>query len=232
MARSVLVSALITRIRQAADIENDGHITDSEILGLINSYYPWFYDILVENAPPDYFNTAVTFTTVANTESYSIASTVAPLGDFYKIRGLYVMDNDGRKRPIRPVQNNELFMYRAPTQSGVTIYLEYIPACPVISSDQDPVDGVNGWEELIVQRCAAVCRRKRDEDESPHLRECAELEARIRKMDSRDDGEPSRVVRRRYIETYPYTNNTYDIRGYRLVGENLKIYSRPYYWYL
>lgn len=233
MARPVTLFDLTTRIRQAADIENDTHVTDTEIRGLINTYYPWFWDILVEDAPPDYFLTSVNFTSVPGQTDYAI-NTIAPAGDFYKLRGIYVVDTDGRKRAIKPVQNAELSKYKAPT-AAVNLTMEYIPSATVFNSDASvdgTFDGVNGWEELLVQRIAAAIRRKRDEDEAPHLREVSELELRIRKLNNRDDGEPQRVIRRRYVDFYPYSGQTYDIRGYRVAGNNLKLYSYMSLWYV
>ena len=228
MSRAFTVTALTTRIRQAADVENDQHVTDTEILSLLNVYYPWFWDILIECAPPDYVSTTVTFLTVANQLSYVIDSAVAPAGDFYKLRHIYTVTTDGKSRPLKPVPESEVQLWSPVQTGGLTIKVLYIPSAPVLSSGSS-VDGYNGWEELLVQRVAAQIKKKREEDPSPPMALVQELETRIRRMGQRDLDEPEHVVRRKYRNYWDIYYNSNNADGYRIRAGNLEIYSRTGY---
>lgn len=222
--RTYQVSQLTTRIRQAADIENDQHVTDTEILSLLNVYYPWFWDILVECAPPDYFSTTVDFVTVPNQLSYAL-NTVAPAGDFYKLRHIYVMETTGLYRCLEVVPESQLQSW-VPCQSGSTVHMLYVPSCPFLVLTTDTVDGYNGWEELLVQRCAAAIKKKREEDYGPYMQAVAELEKRIRSLSNRDLDEPERIVRRRFRQYTRWYYNNVNVDGYRIRAGNIEIYTR------
>jgi hypothetical protein len=215
-------------------VEGDTHVTDTEIVQLLNVYYPWFWDILVECAPPDYFVKTVTFSSVAGQLEYAL-STVCPDGDFYKIRAIYNQNSDGTLRPLRPIPHAGVMPYK-PATSAATISLSYIPGATILAAtavapEISAFDGINGWEELLVQRTAAAVKRKREEDESPYLRMCAEIENRMRKNSTRDEGEPERVVRRRY-QNFPYFWDSNAVTGYRISGNYIQLYSySPTYWF-
>lgn len=219
MARTLTVADLTTRIRYVADIVNDNHTTDAEILSHINVFYPWYVDILVECAPQDYFSTEVSIAFSGGTRDYTIASYAA---DFYKLRALYVLEPDGRYRPLKPVPESERQAWVTVATSG-TCKMLYIPYTPVLTSGS--VDGYNGWEELIVQRVAAAIKVKREEDPSAFLREVQELESRIRRNSAKDVGEPERIVRRRYRMYNDLAWANTDIDGYRIRGGTLELYT-------
>lgn len=51
----------------------------------------------------------------------------------------------------------------APT-SGWTLRLEYLPAALASTSDSAVVQGINGWEEVVVLKVAAYCKAKQEQD--------------------------------------------------------------------
>lgn len=227
--RTVTRSEIRTRIRQAADIEGDQHMTDTEINTLINTHYPKFWDLLVECAPPLYFSKTVSFVTVANQQNYAI-NTVCPAGDFYKLDNIYAVESDSRKRTVKMVQPVNIEHYKPVAGGGLTVQLNYTPCCPVLTSDADTIDGVNGWEEILVQQVAAAAKIKREEDPSINLQLAQQLEARIRKMSNRDSNEPQTVIRRRYnrYNGYYYDNQ---VDGYLVRGDNIELYTvNGWYW--
>lgn len=228
MARTVSISSLTTRVRQAADAENDQHVTDAEILSLLNVYYPAFFDLLIDCAPPDYFSTVVTFNTVSNQLNYDL-STICPAGDFYKIRHLYAVDSNGRYRSIRPVPESLEAMYKPVTTGGIQMRLIYVPCAPVLVSAD--IDGINGWEEMLVLKCAIDIKRKKEEDINILSSEVSAIESRMRRMSPRDLAEPERVVRRRYRGFNEFYWENMNVDGYRLRGSNIELWTHTGYYY-
>lgn len=216
--RTVTVAEMITRLDTLLEMESDGNVTQAQKIDALNCGLTEFYDYLIASDLSDYFVKTHTFNTVAGTVQYALPA------DFYKVRQVYVSESDGRFRPLPSVNEWYLQSHRAP-DSAVPMRLEYIPCAPVLTAPSDSVDGVNGWEELIVLYAALdICRRK--QDEPGWLREKAKkLEARILKMSTRDVGMPDKVIRRRLRDPYGlYNRSTVD--GYRLRGSYLEVYRR------
>lgn len=89
---------------------------------------------------------------------------------------------------------------------GTNIYrLEYVPGASTLAADGDLVDGINGWEDYVIQRTAIYVRDKADETEAAarHERNLAKLKARIEWMATqRDQGsppQPARIVGRSHF---------------------------------
>lgn len=220
MARTVTRSDLVLRIRQRADIEGNQHVTDAEIHGLINTHLPEFYDLLVE-CVPDYFSTTQTLTTDGLTSDYALPA------DFYKTTIVLVQDSSGRLMPIEPVNDWYQNVYEIPSAGWVVKHL-YVGAAPVLDDDTDTVDGINGFEELVVLRCAIDIKNKREEDPSPLMAQHRNLTERIRKMAPRDRGMPPTV---RQIETGPrdpFFQWDSLVSGYRIRGGFIQLLTNKY----
>lgn len=225
MARTVTLASMRTRVRQRADAEGDPHVTDDEIDGLINDAYTFFYDKLIESCPPDYFRTTYTFNTADGTIQYALPS------DFYKLRQVYSVENSVHYRPLEQVDEVERRSYRAPDAVNA-MRLDYIPVAATLSVDGDTIDGINGWDELVVLTAAIDIKNKKEDDAGALLRKQRMLLERIDKMAPRDHGAPRHIVRRRY-PSVPFGKKNYntsdtatrqDVDGYTLVGGNIEIY--------
>jgi hypothetical protein len=158
VSSNVTREELRNRIRFEADMVNSSRATDADINALINTHLSEFYGRLVEAGPPDYFSTDYAFSSVAGTISYALPS------NFRTLVALYFVDGT-RKREVYQMREGTIAQYDAP-QGNVSLVLRYIAAPPKLTTDTDPVtgtiDGVSGWDELIVQLCArALLRRDR-----------------------------------------------------------------------
>jgi hypothetical protein len=188
VARTATLLNLRTWARQLSDTENDDSITDTELTALANRHYPEVYDLLIEAGPPEFYASSTTVSVVASTIPYALAS------DFRALLGVYVHESSDERRPLMPMPEGARGQFKAPSQS-VTVTLEYIPAASTLSSGSDTVDGVSGWEELIVCRMARDVMTKLEKDPSIPMATAAALESRIKhRSKNRDRGQPRRIV--------------------------------------
>lgn len=223
MARITTLGSLITRIDELADITNNTSVSRSTKVNAINSALSWLWDKLVESAPPHYYLKKVALTTTPGQLEYDL-DTIFPDGDFYKLSAVYVNEQNGVLRPLQPIQDTEVMPYRAP-QAAVPLQLQYIPCAPVLVDDEDELDTINGWDELILMRAIMDIKAKREEDNGPYFRKAKELEERIYKMAYRDSGAPQRVTRRRNAPRDIFWWTADNVNGYMLKAGNLELYS-------
>lgn len=209
------------RLRELTDTENDSHLSDSELNRYLNSAGAEVYDLLVLHAPSDYYLKEWSFSTVAGQSEYALPS------DFYKLRALYV--SDGGVSSWRPIGkfSEDQFISAGPPSSAVPLKALYIPKYTELVDDTDELDGVNGWEELVLQIAAIDVKTKREEDISPYARKRGQLEDRVRRMSARDAGEPERILDRRPRGSQGWKHGiSSTIHGYRIRAGNLVIFQR------
>lgn len=188
MARAVTLTNLMAWARQLSDTENDDNVTDAELTALANRHYPEVYDLLLEAGPPEYFASSTTVSVTASTIAYALQA------DFRALLGVYVHESSSERRPLMPMPEGARGQYKAPSQS-VTVTLEYIPAATTLSSGSDTVDGVSGWEELIVCRMARDVMTKLEKDPGIVMATAAGYEQRIKsRSKNRDRGQPRRIT--------------------------------------
>lgn len=226
MALSVTLAQLRTRVRQRADIENDTHVSDTELNTYINDAITHLWDMLVMAAEPDYYRQTVTLTLVPGQLAYALSS-VFPAGNFYKIRQVYVQDGD-RLRPIDPLQGMSVQPTVAPRAAEV-LTIHYIPCATRLSLDADTFDGINGWEELVVVMAAIDVKTKREEDASLLSAKKTAMESRIASMAYRDAGSPQKVNKRRYRRRDPFYGMSTLVSSYRLTAGYIEVYQDGYY---
>lgn len=192
MARSFTLAQLRTKVRERADIENSTFIDDTELNGYISASYARLHELLVQSGIA-YFESEQTITTVAGTASYALpAAYYATIGvDFQRSTGQYlplrrIMVQERNMFPASAADRS--FAYRIvgsnvvlyPTPSAVQTYRHlYVPIATNLSADGDTVDGIAGWEELIINDAARKCLAKEESDTSAIEREIARDEARI-----------------------------------------------------
>ncbi len=225
MARLVTVAQLMNKLDLLLDAEEDGHITTAMKLDCLNCGYAQFWDYLVAADLSDHMVKTVNFTLTPGQEAYALATVVTD-GDFYKVRQVYVNEGNDQYRPLPSINEWYLQSHRPPSVAA-SIRLDYIPCAPVLAEDDDTVDGINGWEELIVAYAAIELCRRRQEDPGWLLQKAQKAEERIIKMAIRDVGFPDKIIRRNLRDPYGNYSSTAD--AYRLRGTNIEIYRRDGY---
>ncbi len=224
MARSVTAAAMLLRVRDATDSNNDTHLTDAEIYRYLTAAVAKTWDVVLTHGLGGEFVKSATFSTVANQQPYALATIVSD-GDFYQVKTLYAVESDGQLRPIPRVNPAETHGMRAPL--GVySMKLYYVPCAPVFTTGSESFDGINGWEEHTIQLAAIAVKKKKQDDVSQYKASLREIEEVMKVQANRNADSPPRVVRRaraRHLAncTIPYSSNVthWDIRG-----SNLELY--------
>lgn len=226
MPRSRSGASLIDDALIRADVQEatDRH-PRSEVLRYVNQGRTELYDILVEAYGRSYFRSSSPWvvTTTTDTTEYSLGNpggTAAFPTTFYQLISVRVSDGDGNSSmPLEALQPQEEPWLRTPGadgwpthyelrpaslgvypehQSGLLVTMEWIPVCPDLtdSSSTTNADGINGWEEYVVEFAARRIFQKDDEGQQAAEceRELARLRERIKKMaKTRDRFRPRRV---------------------------------------
>jgi hypothetical protein len=189
----------------------------TEVLGYVNQGKTELHDLLVDAFGRSYFRSSSPWliTTTADTTLYT---TDFPLL-FYRLIGVRVADCCGHGAvPLEPIQPMEEPWFLDPCPngwpthydlrpSGISIYpehqanllvtVEWIPVSEdVADSEESFLDGVDGWEEYIVEYAAQCIHRKDDDDNAVAKcdRAMMKLRERIKRMaKNRDAYRPRRV---------------------------------------
>jgi hypothetical protein len=224
MSASVTLLALRDRIRFEADMVNSTRATDAQITRLVNTHWAELYDRLVSCGPPDYYASTSTVTTVAGTIAYALPA------DFRSLIGLFINNSSTRRRELRPLPEGLRAGYDAPS-GVVSLTLEYVPAPVTLALDADTVDGVSGWDELVVQLCARALLRRERRDVSAFDRAIEEARARVmanapkRAMDG-----PRFVNDVEAGEDWRTRDADAEVHAYRLSAGSLMLYTVASVW--
>jgi hypothetical protein len=204
MARTVTLASLRTSVQRRGSLENSSDITSAMLTEFINEAVAETYDILVEKWS-DYFLSSTTL-------SFAAGATTASLpADFYKLRALFIADasvpSGLRRLRTHDLTSAHMFYtvvaknYRYRLQAGnlvivpaavsaETLTLYYVPCCPVLAADLDTFDGVNGYEELVVQLAYKRCLQRQELPTGDVDNEVARLVARVARAADGRDAEP------------------------------------------
>ena len=175
MARTVAVSSLLLRLRDLADIDNDDAFDDARLIRFLASSYTWLYDLLADI--PGYFESDPPQSIVTT----GVASYSLPADHYRTLRVDYQIAN-GEWRRVKEADIREIHRFEASTGSyaarfrlvGQKLYLYptppsgqtyrhiYVPAATVLDDTADTIDGVSGWEELLVLDAVIKARIKDD----------------------------------------------------------------------
>jgi len=221
VARGVNREELRDRIRRLADVRSTVRWTDAIINDLINEAVPELQDlILSEN--DTYLLTFEQKNIVAGTASVALPT------DFYKLRGVDILDSSGEWRTLQrfnfqarwstdsqitartdlmySVQGDTLVFHAEPGWSqtnGVMIWYWYILADLI--NDITEFNGQNGWDKWIVYKVAIEIMVADEQDITSMAALLGAQEQRIRKAASvRDRANPPvvRDVRRRFARPH------------------------------
>lgn len=182
---------------------------------LINVAISEIYDVLVQKWQDLYTVTGTAFTTTAGQDSY-LLDTIAPA--FYKLRKVEILwsgtagdpaatwkrllphDIDASHHYSQYGLISKGYRYRLQGQNLVlappptvieTLRVFFIPYATRLANDGDTFDGINGYEELVIQTALMHCKRREDLPTDDIEREIAKQVARVRTAaDGRDAAEP------------------------------------------
>lgn len=204
MSRSYTVEQLATKVRSRGEYAEDAYIKNDMLIDFIDSAHTEVYDMLVTKWE-DYFVTEATFETTASVGAYTLPT------DFYKLLGLDIQIG-GRWHQLRRynltqrnigqtgttstyyrLQGNNLHLVPAPSTVN-TIRIIYVPRAPILAAMDDTVDGVNGWEELVVLLALRRCKVREEASVSAVDAEIARQMVRLESAaDARDAGESESI---------------------------------------
>ncbi len=212
MARTRTLVQLRAEVRERADIENDPHVSDSEVTRFINQSIAALHDQVTLACQDDY-TTSQAISTVNGTEAYALAAA------FYKLVSVEVTIN-GRTRQIGKWTFEERARYLNVTTWGLvsqpvayrlvgsdsirfmpipdgvySVTVWYIPAATQLALDADTYDGRDGWEEWVVLDAAIKAKTKSEEDVRDLTNERDRVWLRIEKsFPTKDQARPDKIV--------------------------------------
>lgn len=222
MARTFTLPSIRAQARARADMQSTSatlFIPDAELNTYINQSYCELYDLLVSSGGMEYYMSQATIPTLGNIDTYDLPN------DFYRLLGVDAVLTANQAVTLQPFNFNERNLYRSVYSGGwgidynlryrivqdlkikfipiplnqINIVIWYIPACPVLG-ETDLADGVDGFEELLVNDVAIKMLLKEESDVGPLMARKAELVARISAMAPNRDGSAAERVRDRDVE--------------------------------
>jgi len=204
MARTITLADLRNGIRRRGGWINSRRVTTAFLNDVINSAISEVWDILTGKWA-DYYSSEATLATVIGTDSIALPST------FYKLRKLEMLwSAPSEYVRLRPHDLEASHIYRrgsgralryriqgaqlrfAPTPSAVeNLRLTFIPWATVLTADGDTFDGINGYEELVMQISKMRVEEELKLDTLGSEKEIERMKTRIRTAaDGRDAAEP------------------------------------------
>lgn len=190
MPRTFTLAQIRTKVRQRTDNEHSSHVTPPEYDDYINTAYAELYELLVQSGSHFFENTQAFVTTGAGT--------VPVNDDYFATLRLDYLPSTLRRIRIPKIEaaeidrfpltgnicgghrivGNNIVLYPPPT-TGQSFEHIYVPAAPFLVGDGAVLDGVQGWEELVVLGAAIKVAMKEETDASLFLRERDEIRVRI-----------------------------------------------------
>ncbi len=219
MARTVTRAQLRTRARQMANMENATAVwPDADVNERIDTHTTAIWDMIVSLAPPHYYSSSTTVSVVVGTIAYALPA------DFMSLQEVYVQQGAVDKlRALRPLRRGERGWTQAPTRTA-SVTVEYTPNFTTFSSDSSTLDGVDGWDELVVAYVARDLLTKVRESGEQMDQKIAEVRARMMKLGNRDRGNP-RLVRDVEDDDSGWWGAAESLAGYRLRAGNIEIFE-------
>lgn len=214
------VGQLIDRALKRADMYNSGYIDPQECLDYFNEAYTQLYDLLI-SAGENYIVNTANISISPSTTSYALPA------DFYKAIG-FDMQVGGitstqyiTLRPFTNMERNGMLGTTGTLPTGV-VRLRYAPAPTIYTSRSQTVDGIAGWDKLIVLLMAFAMK---DKDESSTTALQADMQMQLNRIEemkqNRDQGMPGRVNDVYTIDMYAQ----YASLRYQILGSNVEFLS-------
>lgn len=202
-------------------MQQSSFFSTAEKIDLLNALYPELYDLLV-SANENYYSKspAYTFNIGGSTLSYSLPA------DFYKILGVDFQIGGlwTTVFPYNESDRNRSFNSNLPSGQ---VRLRYVPAPTTFSANDlsATVDGVSGWDELVVLNLAIAMLSAEESSTTQLERRLAKIEKRIATVSQNRDLAMPGTVTDVYRAANGYSMvNTPSIR-YRLYGDSIEFMS-------
>ena len=225
--KTVTVGQLKQIIRERCDQEDSDYIEDPELLRYINIEYAEYYGMITE-IYEDYNIASADITVQNNANIYNLPS------NFFKMVGVdYNADTDsvvevGRfqfgernklernfyadafSTNLRYKLMGDTIVFLPDPPQGKKIRLWYVPASPTLVEDTQLIDGINGYEEMIISGVCVMIANKQEQDAAPFLGAKRSQQKRIRdEAPNRDAGQPARVTDSRSLQSPHFYSNTW-----------------------
>ncbi len=177
MSRTFTVAQIKEQIRQRADMERTNYIEDDELLSYINGSLAAFWDILV-NVAEGFALNSIAFNATTTSDTYQLPASLLRIEKVeLELNGVWkTLDsvpyarinevstvNASRSMPFLYARKGLYQIVLRPAPTGThPCRLSYVERAPILSSDDDIIDGINGWEQYIVVDCAIKCKDKEE----------------------------------------------------------------------
>jgi len=210
--RAYTVEDIMKKVRFRTDEETSAFISDAELIDYIDSAFSEFYDTITM-LYEQYNLTYATIVTAADTQIYNLPA------NFYKLMGVDAELSSGKKLSLNRVEwadrnnsgdevanltsagtnleynilGNTIMLNPAPA-AGIKVIVWYTPIAPKLHSKSQIIDGINGWEEMIVLEAAIRVFEKQEMDTASFLRQKKIVMERMQEVgQNRDAGTPRKV---------------------------------------
>lgn len=218
MASNTTLGAITLAAQQRADMENGTFISASEWTAMVNASLQQLWEKIIEAYGSDYeVQTPYSLTTDGTNDRYALPS------DFFKLLGVDLQLTSGtaagwvtiwrfnfaeRNRWSLPnlrgiVGRGNLryrllggdIMFTPLPLAGQTLRLWYVPAFTPLVNASDAFDGVNGWEEWVINDVAMKALIKEESSIDDLMRMQSIQEDRLQSIvENRDAGAPATTV--------------------------------------
>ncbi len=218
--RAYTVEDLMLKVRQRTDQETSSFISDAELMDYIDGSFADFYD-QITGLYEQYNLTYATIVTTQDTQIYNLPA------NFYKAQGIETSVSGGRKVSLNRFEwadrNNAVddygqvsdvgtnieynimgntIMFNPQPQPGLEVTVWYTPVAPKLISKSQIVDGVNGWEELIIADACIKVYEKQEADPGVFQAQKKRMIERMQEMgQNRDAVKPRKVSDARGLYT-------------------------------
>lgn len=216
--RTVTLRNIIDRATKRADMNASRFYELEEKVDLFNELYPELYDTLVAASENYYIkNPDFTITTVSGTRQYDLPD------DFYKVVGVNFLSGSEyiTIKPYMEQERNLPFQTATSIPAG-TVSIRYVPAPIQYTVDDldETIDGVSGWDALVVTEMAMAMLESEESDVTALTRRRDRTKRRIEEMaPNRDLGFAQRV---QDVYAIDYLGRGYDCLRYRLYGDRIE----------
>lgn len=212
--RKFTIAEIKRRVLQRADMQNSNFIKPQELLDYINEAYAELYDVLTQKGQNYRVETAF-INLIAGTDTYDMPD------DFYKIIAMdYEVANNHfvSLGTYNELERNSSISTSSNIPSG-RARVTYVPAPDVYTDDAEEIDGIAGWEALLITDAAIMCLDKEESNTDRLERRRARLMKRIEEMSqNRDMLNPGRVN-----DVYSSTIlRSYNALRYRMYGDQVR----------
>lgn len=219
MARNFSVGDLVTRMRKIGDWENldadyseaGSYMDSGTLIGFLDQAHAYAWDL--------YADADEGWNMTRSTVTLSGGSGSVP-SDMGKLRMVQVADGDGWRPLSRATSDDDSVgtgwvggalscrlvgdsIEVVPQDGTTSVRLTYTPVAPVLSSSLQTVDGVDGYDQVVVLRACILGRIREEKDYRDLQQQLGEYEARMRQsIQRRDRGVPAHTRDRR--DSTPY----------------------------